>query len=419
MSILIRDVLLKGSTVDIYVEDNEITEIGDVNVEAEHTISGRNKEVLPAFYNGHNHAAMTLLRGYADDMLLHEWLSEKIWPLEAKMTESDVYVGAKLACLEMIKTGTVFFNDMYWHLPGTYKAADESGLRAAVSGVHVDQFKDDMREDGIKTMKRNFSLFHKKNDRIQFALGPHAIYTVSKESLEWIRDFSEEHDLFIHFHLSETEKEVKDCVEQHGCRPVEYLEKLGFLSERFIGAHAVWLNDKEINLLAKNKARVVHNPISNMKLSVGKAFQYNKLRDAGVLIGLGTDGCASNNNLDMLEEMKFATVLQKFTNNDPTALNAKETFDLATRNGAKMFGINAGRIREGMEADMILVDIMRPEMTPNYNIVSNIIYSAGSACVDTTICDGKILMRNRKVDGERELLREATEVANDLISRSM
>jgi 5-methylthioadenosine/S-adenosylhomocysteine deaminase len=405
MSILIKNCILNGKIQNIYIEDNRITQIGYEN-SADKIIDGTNKIALPPFFNAHTHAAMTLFRGYGDDIPLQKWLEEKIWPNEARLTREDVYIGSKLACLEMIKTGTTFFNDMYWHLLGTKKAVDESGIRAELNLVFIDMFDQEKAKEQIELNEELIGKSERFSPRIRLSIGPHAIYTVSLKSLQWAKDIADKYGYRIHIHVSETEKEVNDCIAKHGKRPIEYLNDIGILGKNMIACHAVWLNDKEIELLGANNATVVHNPVSNMKLSVGKAFPYQKLKQAGVNICLGTDGAASNNNLDMFESMKFAALLQKFATNEPTIMPAQEVFDMATINGAKAFGIDIG-IQEGRLADLILVDIKNPHMIPGHDAISNIVYSANGSCVDTTICDGKILMQNRKVTWEDDILRKA------------
>ncbi|MBW3000082.1 amidohydrolase [Candidatus Woesearchaeota archaeon] len=416
MSLMIKNVLLDGKQTDVYVEGNLIKEIGK-KLEADKTIDGKHKAIIPSFVNGHTHSAMTLLRGYADDMMLQEWLETKIWPLEAKLTVEDVYLGAKLACLEMIKSGTTFFNDMYWYFTGTARAVEESGIRAAVGAVFIDLFDSAKAEEQIKLNKKLFEESKKYSDRVIFSLGPHAIYTVSKESLLWAKEFAEKNNLLIHIHVSETEQEVSGCLKKHNLRPVEFLDSFGFLGENVIACHSVWLNDKEIKLFAKNNVQVVHNPISNMKLAVGGAMPYDKLKNAGINISLGTDGCASNNNLDMFESMKFASLLHKMSSNQQTIAPANEIFQMATSNGAKAFGLNAGKIAEGKLADFLLIDLKKVHMSPLHNLVSNLVYATNSSCVDTTVCDGKVLMENRKVPHEEEIIEKAKEAALDLIKR--
>jgi len=406
VSILIRKVRLKGEVVDVLIKGSRFDSIGtDVDAMADVVIDGSGKAILPSFHNAHTHAAMTLLRGYADDMELHTWLSEYIWPFEARLTEDDIYWGAKLACLEMIKSGTTFFADMYWHWKGTARAVEEMGLRAALSAAFFD-FEDQGRAEA---MKRQVMDLHEVStscsDRIRFILGPHAIYTVSPDSLRWLRDYAREHGLLIHTHLSETRKEVEDCLARFGKRPVEYLHDLGLLAPNLSLAHAIWVDDREMALLAENGVQVVHCPVSNMKLASGR-FDYAAMRAHGVGVALGTDGCSSNNNLDMVEEAKVASLLAKVTAMDPTVFPAQEALDAATAGGARMYGLDAGRIATGMLADCILVDLNHLRMVPGHNLVSNLIYGAGSACVDTTICNGRVLMLGGKVEGEEEILEQ-------------
>jgi 5-methylthioadenosine/S-adenosylhomocysteine deaminase len=418
MSILIRNALLNGKEQDLYIEQNTITKIGkNLKEKAEQVLEAKHKTAIPSFFNAHTHAAMTLFRGYADDMQLQEWLETRIWPLEAKLTEKDVYAGAKLACLEMIKSGTTFFNDMYWHWHGTAKAVQEMGIRAAISGVFIDLQNEEKARQQIELNKRLYkeSRFYPGN--VIFALGPHSVYTVREESLLWLKDFADKNRLLLHIHLSETKKEVDDCIKQHGMRPVEYLQKIGFLGPNVVACHSVWLDRKEIQLLAEHQVKIAHNPTSNMKLAVGAAIKFEEMKKIGLTVALGTDGCASNNNLDMLEEMKIAALLQKFAANRPIAMAAKEAFDMATCEGAKAFGINAGVIEEGRLADLLLVDIRRPELCPNHDLISNLVYSANGSCVDTTICDGKILMLEGRVEGEEKIMDDAEKAAKDLVMR--
>ncbi len=407
MSILIRKVRLKGEVVDVLIRGNRFDSIGaDMDAKTDVVIDGAGKAILPSFHNAHTHAAMTLLRGYADDMELHTWLSSYIWPFEARLTEDDIYWGAKLACLEMIKSGTTFFADMYWHWRGTARAVEEMGMRAALSAAFFD-FEDQGRAEAMKRQVMDLHEFSSScSDRIRFILGPHAIYTVSPDSLRWLRDYAGRHDLLIHTHLSETKKEVEDCLGRFGKRPVEYLHDLGLLSPNLSLAHAIWVDEREMTLLAENGVQVAHCPVSNMKLASGR-FDYAAMRAHGVSVALGTDGCSSNNNLDMVEEAKVASLLAKVTAMDPTVFPAQEAFDAATVSGARMYGLDAGRISTGMLADCILVDLNHLRMVPGHNLVSNLVYGAGSACVDTTICNGRVLMLGGRVEGEEEILEQA------------
>ncbi len=417
MSILIKNVLHEGNRTNVFIEGSRIADLGP-SVEADQTIDGTDLALLPGLINTHTHAAMTLFRGYADDMELHEWLQEKIWPLEQKFQPEDIYWGTRLACLEMIRSGTTCFNDMYFHLEQQARAVEDAGIRAVLAEGFIDLLDPEMGEE---LLSRSMELIKKVKtmncDRITLGLGPHALYTVSKESLQKMKEISDEEDMLIHFHLSETKEEVDNCRKEHGKSPTKYLQDIGFLGPKLLAAHSVWLDEEEIGLLAKAGVKVSHNPVSNMKLAVGGAVPYRQMKKAGINVSLGTDGTASNNNLDMFESMKFASLLQKFAFNDPTIMPAEDAFKMATINGAQALGIDAGVIEIGKLADLILVDLKSPSFNPNHNLISNVVYSASGSCVDTMICNGKILMQGGVVDGEEEVLDRAREVAEDLLRR--
>lgn len=419
MSILIKDVLLGGRRKSIFVEGNTIREIGvRLKESADCVVDGRGKAAIPGLINMHTHSAMTLFRGYADDLELHDWLKNHIWPLEAKLTEEDVYWGSKLACLEMIKSGTTCFVDMYWHPLGSARAVEEMGIRGVISSIFIDLFDEGKAEEQIRHNEREISRIGKNfSSRVKPALGPHSINTVSKESLVWCAEYSREKDVLLNFHLAETRKDNEDAVKRLGGRPVPYLAKIGFLSRNLIAAHSIWLTKREIKTLAKHDVKIVHNPTSNMKLATGGVMPYVEMKNAGLTVALGTDGCASNNNLDMFEAMKFAALLQKSYRVCQTVLPAPEAFAMATCEGAKALRLDAGEIAEGKLADIVLVDLNRPELTPHYNLASDLVYSANGSCVDTVICDGKVLMRGGRVDGEEEILSKAAETASKLIKR--
>ena len=416
--LLIKGAIVKGERRDILIEGNRIKKIGvDLHGEASEVLDAEGMIAVPAFVNGHTHAAMTLFRGYADDMPLMQWLNEKIWPLEAKLTEEDVYWGTKLACLEMIKTGTTLFNDMYWHWRGVARAVAEMGIRAAVSAVFIDLFDERRRREQMRLNEELFAESRHYPSRVIFSLGPHAIYTCSEEALRWCAEFAQERGLLIHIHLSETRQEVEDCLKAHGLRPVEYLERIGFLGPNVVAAHGVWLSEREMDILAERGVKVVHNPISNMKLAVGAVFPYKGLKKRGVQVLIGTDGCASNNNLDMLSSAKVAALLQKLHQGDPEALPAEEALQMITSEGFRAFGLEGGEVKEGALADLLLLNPQEPALVPHFNLASDLIYAANGSCVDTLICDGKVLLRRRKVEGEEEVIEEARRVAHDLLRR--
>jgi len=409
MSILIQQVEHEGQSVDVFINSGMIESIGDcAGKSAEIVIDGNNKAILPTFHNAHQHAAMTTMRSYADDMELFEWLTEHIWPLEATLTEEDVYHGARLACLEMIKSGTTFFNDMYWHYHGTARAVEEMGMRAALGAVFIDMDEADRRAANRELAQTLLDESKQYSDRIQFQLGPHALYTVSKEAFVWCSEFASEHDLMIHTHLSETEKEVADCVKLNGMRPTAYLDSLGLLAPNLTAAHCVWLEQNEMELLAERGVKALHCPTSNMKLCSGK-FRFSDAQKAGMKIAIGTDGASSNNNLDMGEEIKMAALLEKHFTGDPTALPAETAWHAGTRSTAEMFGLNSGIIEEGALADCMLVDLNNERLVPGHNLIADMVYSADSSCVDTVICDGKILMQGRIVEDEEEIIAKGRE----------
>ncbi len=417
MSLLIKDVELDGQVTSIYVEENRIAEIGRVR-EADTVLDGKGKIALPGMVNLHTHSPMVLLRGFGDDMTLQQWLETKIWPQEAKLTPEDIYWGAKLACLEMIKSGTTTFNDMYFHMDQVAKAAKEMGLRAFLAEGVIDLGIPSRAAEQFKAAdEANRKIEAMRLKRITPALGPHAIYTVSEDSLLKFRELADKHGYLVHTHLSETRREVDDCVAQHGARPAAYLDKLGFLAKDVIAAHGCWLDPAEVEILARTGTKVAHCPTSNMKLASGQAMPYAAMKEAGVLMGLGTDGAASNNNLDMFETMKIAGLFQKFAHRDPTILPAREVYQLATLGGAQALGIDAGLIQVDRLADILLVDPRRPDLTPRHDDVSNWVYAAHGNCVDAVICDGQLVMRGRRVKGEAEILEKASQVARELVTR--
>ena len=416
MRLLIRGAsLIEGQTRDIFIENGKIDEISPSSDRvADRVVSGENKIAIPAFINGHTHAAMTLLRGFADDMPLKAWLEEKIWVLESKLTGEDVYWGTKLACLEMIKSGTTVFNDMYWFWEDSARAVRDMRMRAILSGVFIDMFDRAKAEEQIHKNIELFRTAAQYKPYVTFALGPHAVYTVSKESLQWAREFSEETGAIIHMHLSETEGETAFSEERYGLSPVEFLNEQGLLSQRFVGAHGCWLTDSDAQILSKAGANLVNAPVSNLKLAVGKTLPYRLVLEKGIPFCFGTDGCSSNNNLDMMETMKFASLLAKFGTGDPTFLPAPQALDIAGRAAADIFQLGDWRIREGATTDIILIDTSRPEFVPGFDAHSDIVYAANGYSVDTVVCMGEVLMENRYVEGEEQIMETARKVARRL-----
>jgi 5-methylthioadenosine/S-adenosylhomocysteine deaminase len=424
-SILIEGVLTREGTGDLFISKDGIIEAWgeDLGREyrsaAEYVLPGGSRIALPGLVNTHTHAAMTLLRGYADDMPLDAWLSTRIWPLEAHLTPEDVYWGTRLACLEMIRTGTVAFNDMYFFMDEAARAVGDAGLRAVLSYGFIDLFDEEKREREIRETGRFVSgVRSQDNPRIQPAVGPHAVYTVSREGLSWLADYAAEEKIAIHVHLSETEKEVEDAKRQWGMRPPGILDECGILTPRTVAAHCCWLSREECALLASRGVSVSHNPVSNMKLAVHRAMPYHWLREEGVNVTLGTDGCASNNNLDLFGEMKAGALLQKFFWNSQTLLPAPEALHLATAAGARALRIGNGTLKPGEPADLVLMDRNAVCNTPLHTLASNLVYACTGGAVQTVICGGDILMLDRCIPGEEEIIRKAAASASGLVQRA-
>ena len=417
MSILIKNVLLNKQRQDVYIQGNRFAEIGEnITKPADTIIDGSKKAILPGFYNTHTHAAMSILRGYSDDKPLFEWWYEDIIPIEEQLTEEDIYIASRLAILEMIKSGTVFFSDMYGFAEMTLKAAQEMGIRAAISAAGLDLFDAERTKRRIELYKNFINTPNPCPERIIKCLSCHAIYTVSDELFLEARRLADEHDLYLHIHVSETAKEVEDCQEKWGMSPVEKFDSLRLLTPKTILAHAIHLNDKDIEIIKKRGCFLSTNPVSNMKLNSG-AFPFERLyKEMPAQVTLGTDGAASNNNLSMIDSMKTASLLAKMQADSALSGKASDIFKIATINGARAFGLDAGEIRVGALADCILVDLDNVFLTPNYNLISNMVYAADSSCVCDVICDGKPLMRDFLVAGEQEIISQAKALSEKILT---
>lgn len=399
-SILLREVVHENRPTNIFIEGNRFKSLdAPADTPAGLVIGCKGKAILPPFYNAHTHAAMTLLRGYADDMPLFQWLTEHIWPYEARMTPQDIYNGTHLAILEMIKSGCVFFNDMYWEIEETMRAVEEMGIRAAIGVTFMDRQSERRIEDKFRFIEH---WTDRADGRIQITVAPHAVYTVSEGLFRRCAEAARSKGLVLHTHLAETEQEVKDCIAAHGMTPVRWLDSIGVLGDNVVAAHVVHVDDEEIEILKERKVTIVHNPCSNMKLSSG-IFRAQSFTESGCRIALGTDGASSNNNLDMREEMKIAALLAK-CQHTPETLPAHEVLQWGTQNAAEAFHINAGVIAEGKLADAVLVNLNNERLVPRHNLISNWVYAADSRCIDTVICDGKIIMEQGRVQGEEVII---------------
>lgn len=413
--ILIEDVLLNEKSTNILIENSMITGIGTqipMPVNAIR-IDGRGKAAFPAFANMHTHAAMTLLKGLGSDLPLQQWLNESIWPAEKHLDGEAVYWGVKLACLEMIKSGTTLFNDMYFLLPNAAKAVAEMGIRA-ILGINVFGDGDELTNEAFLQLRDQVE---GAGDLLKLSIAPHSVYTVSEKGLMHCAEMSHRYGTIYQIHMSETEKEVQDCLATHNCRPYELLERTGVLEltkNRLVGAHSLYLSREEIDLMAHHHVTVTHNPASNLKLGSGYRFLYSELREAGVNVTLGTDGSASSNNLDMIEAARLMSYLQKGVRQDPTVLPTTELMQVVSENGFKSAGINAGKIETGKVADLILVDLENLAFVPMHDTLSGLFYAAHGDAVDTVICNGRIVMHNRHVEGEDEIRTQAFRHARKL-----
>lgn len=384
---------------DIAIDGCLISHVGTIpsDWQADRIIDCRHKLAIPGMVNTHTHAAMTLFRGYADDMLLMDWLQNKIWPAEANLTEQDVYWGTLLSIAEMLKSGTTTFADMYFFMPQVAQAVAESGIRAVLSrgmaGVAPNA------EQALNESEDFFHQFHQAaNGRITVMLGPHAPYTCPPEYLKKVVALAERLHAEIHIHLSETKDEVENCLKQYGKSPIALMEEIGVLDCGVLAAHCVHVSPEDIAIMEKKNVRVAHNPGSNMKLASGIA-PVPEMLNAGLCVALGTDGAASNNNLDMIREMRLAATLHKVHTLAPLAIPAKTAVSMATYNGAKALGLDdiTGSLAAGYKADITLFDMHAPHWYPRHDKVSLLTYSAAASDVHTVLVDGKILMENRKL----------------------
>lgn len=419
-TILLKNIVSEGVVSDILIEDNLIAKVvpSDNQIvvpEDTEVVDCTGKVAFPGFVNMHTHAGMSMMRGVGEDIRFHEWL-DRIWDIEENIDADYVYCATKMACLEMIKTGTTTFNDQYWYMPMAYKAASEMGIRSVLSYVICDRNDPQESERQKVQCREMFEASKAWASTSMFVISVHAIYSVRESMILWASEFAKENGLKLHIHLSETEKEVEDCKMTHGgMSPVEYLDSLGVLGPHVIAAHTLWLSDRDVEILGNRGVTCVHNVNSNLKLASGYKFRYNELRDAGANVCLGTDGCGSSNNLDMLETMKTSAMVQKAWRGDSSAMPIKEILDMVTVNPAKALGLNIGRLEKGALADIIIID------TDNYHFMSpgsfeaNLIYSAHSDCVDSVICNGRFVMRNRAVPGEKEILAQAKKYLNKII----
>ena len=398
-------------STDIVIKDDLIQAINPPNtplpadIHIDKTIDGSNKLAIPGFVNTHTHAAMTLLRGYADDMLLMDWLQNKVWPAEAKLVREDIYWGSQLAIAEMLKSGTTCFADMYFFMDETARAVEESGIRADLSRgiVGLGDDADEKLADAIQFAKRWNGA---AQGRITTRLGPHAPYTCPPNFIQKVVEAAALDNHKIHIHLSETKYEVDTCLEKFGVTPIAHMEKLGLFNTPTLAAHCVHVNADDIEIMKKHNVTVAHNPQSNLKLASGIA-PLKAMLQAGLTVGLGTDGATSNNNLDMLEEVRLAALLHKNHENDPEFLPAPQALNLACESGAKVLNLEKlGSLQVNYKADIVLFDTSSLLWCPKHNLISTLVYSASAEHVHTVIVNGRIVLDNHAfttIDIERTM----------------
>lgn len=421
-SILLKDITIRDSRKDVLIDKGLVCKIAQAGASAGWDLAGdmetmdcSGKVAIPAFVNMHTHSAMALMRGVGEDMLFPQWIG-KIWKLEENLDHDFVYWSTKVACIEMIKTGTTTFNDQYWFFDSSVKAAEEMGIRIATGYDAMDKNNPSETErQKDQCLAKTESYIGRQDTGFIYELAFHAVYSVSEDLIVWLSDLAAKLNLKLHIHLSETRKEVEDCKAAHGgLTPVEYLDRLGVLSPRILAAHTLWVTPSDIRILADRGVSCIHNINSNTKLASGYHFLYNEMRDAGINLCIGTDGCASSNNLDMLEAMKTSAIFQKAWREDPSALPLPELLDMATLNGARALQFNGGNIEEGAVADINIVNTDNTFFLSPAPFLANLIYSAHSDCIDSVICNGKFVMRHREVPGEKEIIAEARKVLSKI-----
>ena len=405
----------------VVVHEDEIVAVGHTEkitkqYKAKKTITAEDSLIMPGFVNCHTHAAMTCFRGIADDLELTDWLNNYIFPDEAKFVNKELaYWGSLLAAAEMIKSGTTTFCDMYIFEDETARAAKASGIRCLIGEVLFDfpspNFK--TTAEGIAYTRMLIEKW-KDDHLINIIIEPHSLYTCSTPLLIEVKALSENYHLPIGLHLLENATEKKQLEEKFGKSAVSFLKDIGYLDEQLIAFHCVYFSEEDIKLFADHGCKISHNPASNMKLASGVA-PISRMQAAGITVGLGTDGCASNNNMDMIKEMGTAARLHKVARLDPTLMNAKTVVRMATIEGAKVLGMEKkiGSLEAGKKADIIIIGLNEPHLTPLYSEYSHLVYAASGADVDTVIINGKVVMENRRLltINEEEVMRKVNEIA--------
>lgn len=425
MNILIENVkiltMADGEVIkngNIYIENEKIKKITSDKIDFSYDkkIDGKNYLAMPGFVNAHTHVGMSLFRNFSDDVELMTWLNEKIWPLEDKLIEEDVYWASLLSHAEMIMTGTTSFADMYYFEDQTIKALEKSKMRAQISrGLTLE-------DKNYKKIEENIDLFKKyensQNGRINIAFGPHAVYTTDKNYLKEINKYAKKYKMPIHIHLSETKIENDECIKRFGQSPTEVFEECGIFENKTIAAHGVYLSDKDLDILSKYDVSVVHNPSSNLKLSSG-FLDCTRVINKKINLAMGTDSSASNNNLSMIKEISLTSLVSKY--NNPQNLKAYDVLKMATINGAKALELDdkIGTLEEGKLADIILIDLNNPNHTPQNNLISSLPYSTFDKDVSYVIINGDLVYDDKKFVylNEEEIIKNAEESFQKLRNR--
>ncbi len=388
-AVTMRDELPVIENAFLGIQENRISYLGTEKPQESYdeVLDGSGMVAMPGLVNAHTHTAMTLLRSYADDMNLQDWLFQKIFPFEDTLTPEMVYEGSVRGIQEMLASGTTCFHDMYFFQEETARAAEELGIR----GVLCEGITDSVLEKKLLKTDALLKQVENGSGRLRVGISPHAVYTCSEETLKACVRYAKEHQLRIHTHLAETKTENVDCIKEHQMTPTQWMEHWGIFDVPCTAAHGVWFSDEDMEILKNHQVTVVHNPVSNLKLASGVA-EIPKLKEKGINIALGTDGASSNNNLDLFEEIKLTGILHKGIQLDPTLLPAWEVLKMATVNGAKALGYDdLGLLKEGYLADLILLDFAKPHLTPNHNTISNLVYAVRGSDVVYTLVDGKIV----------------------------
>lgn len=388
----------------ILIEDNRIISFEEID-KSDIVIDASDCILSPGLINMHTHSPMNLFRGYSDDKKLEKWLEDDIWPLEERIDEQDVYYGSLFAFMEMISTGTTCFNDMYFHTKQISEAATEIGIRGYVGYGMIDLNDDTKRKKEIKKAKKSIKEINNLNsDLVNPTITPHSIDTCSEELYIKSKEIADKHDLFLHTHLSEVDDTSKQAIK---------LDKLDIIDERFIGAHGVHLSNKEIDILSKSDATIVHNPCSNMKLCSGIA-PIKAMNENGLNLGIGTDSSTSNNNLDMFEEMKFTSLLEKINNRKPANFKARDIYQMSTLNPSQTFNRKIGKIEKNYLADIVFIDKNSIGMKPTYNIYSNMVYS--NVDISKVVINGNLVYENNEFKGieQKNVLKKIDNISNRL-----